>query len=78
MQNGSNEHDEVRALAMSGNDSVVLVGHTGGIWSTTNAGGDDCVAIKLDTDRTMAWSWQVKSNINPCATGVKTWRGISL
>lgn len=70
MQDGSNENDTVEALAISGNDSVVLVGHTKGNWNTTNAGYYDCVAIKLDTDGTMMWTWQVNQNVNQCAHGV--------
>ena len=51
---------------MSDDGSVVLVGYTDGNWSTTNAGSSDCVAIKLDADGTLAWTWQVKSSINSC------------
>lgn len=70
MQNGSNENDTVQALAISDNDSVVLVGHTKGNWSSKNVGYYDCVAIKLDADRTMMWAWQVNQNVKPCAPGV--------
>lgn len=62
---------------MNDDGSVVLVGHTYGIWNTTNTGDSDCVAIKLDANGTMEWTWQVNSNANPCATGVQTWQGVA-
>ena len=57
-------------MAMSDDGSVVLVGYTYGSWSTTNAGYYDCVAIKLNANGTMLWTWQVNSNVNPYTPGV--------
>lgn len=55
---------------MGDNGSVVLVGYTKGNWSTTNVGSSDCVAIKLNADGTMAWAWQVNSNVDACAPAI--------
>lgn len=62
MQDRSNETDTVETLAISGDDSVVLVGYTEGNWNATNAGNYDCVAIKPDTDGT---NIRISINISP-------------
>lgn len=69
-QDGTDEIDEVKAIAMGDDGSAILVGYTEGVWSTTNAGYRDCVAMKLEANGTVAWTWQV--NMKSCEPGLFT------
>lgn len=58
-QEGSTESDFMKAAATFDDGAVVLAGYTSGDWHTRTNGGDDFAAIKLDTDGSVLWKWQV-------------------
>lgn len=67
-QDGTAGADLVYGAAMNEDGSVVLTGETTGIWdettsTITESTTDDIVdfaAVKLDTDGTELWRWQVR------------------
>ena len=68
-QSGTVEGDFVKGIAMSEDGSVVLVGYTSNYQTSstaTSSGRTDCVAIKLDADGIVQWTWQVTSKTNRC------------
>ena len=58
-QNGTDGQDEIRAILLGDDGSVVLAGYTHGNWSGLNAGEADFAACKLDADGREVWRWQV-------------------
>lgn len=38
---------------------IVLAGNSFGDWNGTNAGEEDFIAVKIDTDGKELWRWQV-------------------
>eukprot|EP00904_Undaria_pinnatifida_P011787 jgi/Undpi1/7739/HiC_scaffold_23.g10212.m1 len=57
-QNGTDDQDEIRAILLGDDGSVVLAGYTHGNWSGLNAGEADFAACKLDADGREVWRWQ--------------------
>lgn len=39
---------------------MVLAGSSKGVWNGINYGGQDFAAVKIDSDGTEIWRWQVK------------------
>lgn len=61
MQAGTEEFEYLVGVAMGGDDdSIVLAGRTEGDWAASNAGGSDFSVIKLASNGTRLWSWQVR------------------
>lgn len=58
-QGGTNESDYFHDVASVGNGSVVLGGFTDGSWNSDNQGGSDFAALKLDSNGSVVWAWQV-------------------
>ena len=58
-QNGTGEEDLFHAATSSDSDSVVLAGYTFGNWDDEAKGGD-FAAVKLDSQGTELWRWQVR------------------
>lgn len=59
MQDGSPGDDLMRAAAAV-DDGVVVAGYSDGIWNNVSSQGDlDFAAVKLDSDGTVDWIWQV-------------------
>lgn len=51
------------SVTPTGDGSVVLSGHTLGAFADeTYAGGADFVAVKLDADGAVLWTWQVRAS----------------
>lgn len=46
-------------VAAVGDGSVVMAGSTEGSWNEDNEGGDDFAAVKLDSNGSVVWKWQV-------------------
>lgn len=47
--------------------SSILTGDTLGSWSTTNAGGYDIMAMKVDVYGSVLWEWQVRILAKDCS-----------
>lgn len=60
LQEGTIADDNLYAIDMADDGSVILGGATYGGWVGTNAGGDDFVAVKLSANGTEEWRWQVR------------------
>lgn len=59
-QDGTVEHDALYAVAVDeGDGSMVFAGQSEGSWSGDNAGNSDLVAMKLDANGDLQWTWQV-------------------
>lgn len=63
-QDGSSGNDYTSTAILSGGGSTVLAGYTEGSWGSTNTGLEDFAAVKLDTDGTTEWKWQVNGNLD--------------
>lgn len=49
----------IRGMTMAEDGSMVLVGYTYGAWDGVNAGETDLAALRLDTNGTEIWRYQV-------------------
>lgn len=58
-QDGTSLSDGFFDVAANDDGSMVLAGYTWGSWNATNKGSADFVAVKLDSDGSIVWSWQV-------------------
>ena len=58
-QGGSDRVDESRIVFVEDDESVVLIGHTHGLWSGKSYGDVDLAAVKLDVNGGELWRWQV-------------------
>lgn len=45
--------------------TILLGGHTEGLWSTANAGGRDFALVKLNQHGDPMWRWQVDNGDEP-------------
>lgn len=45
---------------MNTDGSVMLAGHTDGIWNAESTGEVDFAAVKLDAEGEVVWKWQVR------------------
>lgn len=60
LQGGTIKDEEIYAVDIADDGTVVLAGDTRGDWAATNAGGDDFAAMKLSADGVEQWRWQVR------------------
>lgn len=58
-QGGTPEFDGSRGIFPQDDESVVLIGNTGGVWSNASSGVVDIAAVKLDVNGQQLWRWQV-------------------
>lgn len=58
-QNGTADEDFIDAAVAGPNGTYVFVGTTRGNWTKTNAGIEDWVVFKVDSDWNIIWRWQV-------------------
>lgn len=59
-QGGTSDDDVFLGGGMGDNGSVILVGSSYGNWKDVkNKGGEDFIAVKLDPDGSILWTWQV-------------------
>lgn len=58
-QHGTADQDYIDAAAAGPNGTYVFVGTTRGDWSEPNAGIEDWVVFKVDSERNILWRWQV-------------------
>lgn len=58
-QSGTSDYDRWVGVVADMDGAVVCVGASWGLWGTSNAGGGDIAAFKLDENRTEVWRWQV-------------------
>ena len=58
-QDGTEEADSISGGGRGDNGSVILVGSTWGDWEKSNQGGEDFAAVKLHTNGSILWKWQV-------------------
>lgn len=63
-QDGTGNFDSFQAAVPTGDGSAVLAGVTFGSWNGTNAGSGDFAAVKLDTNGTVDWRWQVSEELD--------------
>lgn len=59
-QGGTDHDDWVEAAVMEEDGSIILAGYTRGDWYGTHLGNYDFAAVKLDTNGTLLWKWQVR------------------
>ncbi|CAM9406721.1 unnamed protein product, partial [Ascophyllum nodosum] len=57
-QDGTDEDDGCKAVAVGEEGSVILAGYTCGNWTTTQVGVCDVLVVKLDLNGTVMWTWQ--------------------
>lgn len=60
LQGGTIKDEEIYAVDIADDGTVVLAGDCRGDWAATSAGGDDFVAMKLSADGVEQWRWQVR------------------
>lgn len=65
-QDGTAQNDTLLATAAGKDGSVVLAGYSEGDWAAPNAGFKDFVAVKLASDGTEVWRWQVRRATTMC------------
>lgn len=58
-QDGTQADDVFYDVAAVVDGSMILAGTTNGTWVSTHAGGPDFAVMKLDSNGTIAWKWQV-------------------
>ncbi|CAN0451410.1 unnamed protein product, partial [Laminaria digitata] len=59
-QNGNAGIDALAAISIGEDDIIVAAGSTDGNWNGTNVGGGtQFAAVKIDSDGTELWRWQV-------------------
>lgn len=56
---GTADEDRFYNIAEGNDGSVVITGHTFGVWSIRNSGDADFAAIKLNEHGVELWRWQV-------------------
>lgn len=61
--------DKLFGAAILADDSVVVTGYTEGTLATTNAGGSDFYAARIDSDGALIWQWQVMTPHSPEKNG---------
>lgn len=62
---GGTAFADVLSTVLVGEDwSVVLAGYTTGSWVDSNAGEEDYLVVKLDSDGNEVWVWQVRDRQN--------------
>lgn len=59
MQGGTAFADVLSTVLVGENGSIILAGFTSGSWIENNAGEEDYLVIKLDSDGNEIWVWQV-------------------
>ena len=64
LQNGTSTGDLIYAAVATENGSAVLTGYTSGLWNGTTNGSKDFTAVKLDSNGTVQWRWQVGEERN--------------
>lgn len=65
-QAGSDRNDRFYAAAAADDGSVVMCGCTYGSYAGPNHGYSDAVAVKLDSDGSELWRWQVGRHVKGC------------
>ena len=63
-QNGTSREDYLNGVAIAQDGSIVVEGGTNGSYHRENEGGLDFVAMKLDSNGSVQWAWQVRLNTN--------------
>lgn len=62
VQGGTAFADVLSTVLVGGDGSVVLAGYTSGSWTgSSNAGEEDYLVVKLDSDGNEIWVWQVRT-----------------
>lgn len=61
-QGNSTHSCEGNGVAVTENNSVVLVGYTEGRFANQSIGEGDFAAVKIDSDGHEVWRWQASSN----------------
>lgn len=59
LQGGSLADDKLHAVAATGDGSVILAGSTACVRDEPSIASGDFVAMKLDVDGNLVWTWQV-------------------
>lgn len=60
VQGGTAFADVLSTVLVDEDGSVILAGYTSGSWTESNAGEEDYLVIKLDSDGKEIWVWQVR------------------
>ena len=60
------EEDRAYGIFADDDESVVLTGHTNGLWSIASSGATDWAAVKLDENGNELWRWQVTQLSRMC------------
>ena len=64
VQGGTAFADVLSTVLVGEDGSVVLAGYTTGSWVDSNAGEEDYLVVKLDSDGNEVWVWQVRDRQN--------------
>ena len=64
LQDGTTGNDFIHTAVATGDGSAVLAGYTSGLWNGTTDSSDDFAAVKLDSNGTVQWRWQVGKERN--------------
>ena len=63
---GTVEEDRAYGIFADDDESVVLTGHTNGLWSIASSGATDWAAVKLDENGNELWRWLVTQLSRMC------------
>ena len=64
LQDGTTGNDVIYTAIATVDGSAVLAGYTAGLWNGTTNSSDDFAAVKLDSNGTVQWRWQVGEERN--------------
>lgn len=60
LKGGTQEKDKFNCVAVGKDGSAVLAGFSRGAWDGFISGSQDFAAVKIDSDGSELWKWQVK------------------
>jgi len=64
LQEGTSADDIIYTAVATEDGSAVLAGYTSGLWNGTTNSSHDFAAVKLDSNGTVQWRWQVGEELN--------------
>lgn len=62
-QEGSSGTNKAHDVAVTEDDSIIILSETYGSWGAVYAGGGDPALTKLSADGTIVWTWQVSASV---------------